>query len=262
MKICVLSSGSIGNATIIETQATSILIDNGLSLKKLQELIKTSDFDERKIEHIFVTHEHADHVKGVGICARKWDLKVWATEKTIAALYQKKILKPEVEKATIIEKNTYLEVEDLQIMPIRISHDAVDPVGYIIKHQEKTLVFLTDAGYLSNDIIEVTRNADVYILEANHNTEMLHTCNRPWPLKQRILSDVGHLSNEDSAYGLSQMIGEKTKHVFLAHISQDANMPDLALMTVESILKENDINLDHLNVHMTYPLSRSKVIKI
>jgi len=262
MKVCVLSSGSVGNATIIETEETTILIDNGLSFKKLQQAIKDSNFDENKIEHIFITHEHGDHIKGVGICARKWQLNIWATEKTIEQMYFKKILKPGVEKTTFIEKNTSYEVKDLKITPFRISHDAADPVGFLIKQQDKTLVHLTDTGYLTKEIIKELHNADAYVLETNYNVEMLQTCNRPWSLKHRILSDTGHLSNEDSAYALSQMAGLKTRHVFLAHISQEANLPDLALMTMRYILEEKKIDLKRLKLHMTYPLQPSNVINL
>ena len=132
MKVCVLSSGSIGNATIIETEQTSILIDSGLSLKKLQELIKKSGFDENKIEHILITHEHADHIKGVGVCTRKWKLNVCATQKTIDEMYRKNIIKPGIEKVMAVEKDVWYHLGDLSIMPFRISHDAVDPVGYMI----------------------------------------------------------------------------------------------------------------------------------
>ncbi|MEE0880262.1 MAG: MBL fold metallo-hydrolase, partial [Turicibacter sp.] len=130
MRICVLSSGSVGNATIIETEQTAILIDNGLSLKKLQELIKKSGFNENKIEHILITHEHGDHIKGVGVCTRKWKLNICATSKTIDEMYRKNIIQPGKEKTTAVKKEIWISLGDLEIMPFRISHDAVDPVGY------------------------------------------------------------------------------------------------------------------------------------
>lgn len=262
MRICVLSSGSVGNATIIETEQTAILIDNGLSLKKLQELIKKSEFDENRIEHILITHEHGDHIKGVGVCTRKWKLNVCATAKTIDEMYRKNIIKPGFEQTTAVEKNVWFDLGDLSIMPFRISHDAVDPVGYMIKQGEKTLVYVTDTGYITGDILKTLGNADAYIMETNHNVEMLQMCNRPWSLKQRILDDCGHLSNEDSAYAMSQLIGEKTKHIYLAHLSQDANLPDLAEMTVRHILKEENVDLSKLNLHMTYAMYPSKVITL
>ena len=261
MKVCVLSSGSVGNATIIETDEVCLLIDSGLTLKKLQELIKIQGFDENKIEHMLITHEHSDHIKGAGPAIRKWKLHCWGTQKTIEAMYRKRTLVGS-EKTTMVKKNTWYGIGDLMVMPIRISHDAADPVGYYFKHGEKSLVYMTDTGYCTGEILKEIANADAYIFETNHNVEMLQMCDRPWMLKQRILSDVGHLSNEDAAYALSQLIGDRTKHVFLAHLSEVANLPDLALMTVEFILKEEKIDLESLNLHMTYPLAPSKVIEL
>lgn len=262
MRICVLSSGSKGNATIIETDEISILIDNGLTMKKLQELIKEKNFDEKKIKHLLITHEHADHIKGAGIITRKWGLTVWGTEKTLAEMCRKKVITQGMETCFPVEKNCWYEVADLRIMPIRISHDAADPVGYVIKHLEKTLVYITDTGYLTRGAVREFANADAYVFELNHNVEMLQMSNRPWMLKQRILSDVGHLSNEDAAYALSHMIGDKTKHIFLAHLSEEANLPDLALMTLEFILTEAQIDLERLNLHMTHALRASNVIDL
>ncbi|MCL1950010.1 MAG: MBL fold metallo-hydrolase [Turicibacter sp.] len=262
MRVCVLSSGSIGNATIIETDETCLLIDSGLTLKKLQELIKTQGFDENKIEHMLITHEHSDHIKGAGVAIRKWHLEVWGTEKTLDAMYRKNILREGYERVRAVRKNVWYEIGDLLVMPVRISHDAVDPVGYFFKHGDKSLVYMTDTGYCTGDILKEIANADAYIFETNHNVEMLQMCDRPWMLKQRILSDVGHLSNEDAAYALSQLIGDRTKHIFLAHLSQDANLPDLAMMTVEFILKEEKVNLDRLKLHMTYPLAPSNVVQL
>ncbi|MGL4373945.1 MAG: MBL fold metallo-hydrolase [Turicibacter sp.] len=262
MKVCVLSSGSIGNATIIETAESAILIDNGLSLKKLQELMKKADFDESKIKHILITHEHGDHVKGVGVCARKLKLNICATAKTIDEMIRKNLIKEGVEATTVVEKDTSFILDELEVTPFRISHDAVDPVGYIIRKNEKTLVYMTDTGYVTDEMINKLKNADTYIMEVNHNVEMLQMCDRPWQLKQRILSDCGHLSNEDSAYALSKMIGEKTKHVYMAHLSQDANLPDLAEMTVKYILKEQNVNMNKVGLHMTYAMHPSKVVSV
>lgn len=177
-------------------------------------------------------------------------------------MYRKKIIKPDVEQTMAVEKDQWIQLGDLSVMPFRISHDAVDPVGYMIQHEDKRLVYVTDTGYITGDILKTLGNADVYIMETNHNVEMLQMCNRPWALKQRILDDCGHLSNEDSAYAMSQLIGDKTKHIYLAHLSQEANLPDLAMMTVRHVLREENINLDCLNLYMTYPMQPSKVIQL
>ncbi len=262
MKVCVLSSGSTGNATIIETEGHAILIDSGLSYKKLQALIEKAGFDESKLTHILITHEHADHVKGVGVCTRKLGLTVCATQQTLGAMLHKGIIKEGAEKTQALVKGDVVQLGEFEVMPFHISHDAVDPVGYKIVLEDKVLVYLTDVGFVTQDLINTLKNADTYIMELNHNVEMLHTCNRPWSLKQRILSDYGHLSNEDSAYALSEMIGERTKHVYMAHLSQEANMPDLAHMTLKHILRERSVDLNQVGLHMTYAMHPSNVITL
>ncbi len=262
MKVCVLSSGSTGNATIIETEEHAILIDSGLSYKKLQSLIKDANFDESKLTHILITHEHADHVKGVGVCTRKLGLTVCATEKTLDAMLGKGIIKPNTEKTQVLEKDETVSLGTFSVTPFHISHDAVDPVGYQVVLGDKRLVYLTDVGFVTAQMINSLKNADTYIMEVNHNVEMLHMSNRPWSLKQRILSDYGHLSNEDSAYALSEMIGDKTRHVYMAHLSQEANMPDLAHMTLKHILKERTVDLNKVSLHMTYAMRPSNVVEL
>jgi len=260
MKVCLLSSGSVGNAIVIEGEESAVLIDCGLTFKKFDELIQKTKLDIGKIKYLLVTHEHGDHIKGAGICARKLNLEMWATEATIDKLYSKKILRSSDNEPYFVEKYTPYQMGEFKFMPFPLSHDAADPVGFIIKHKEKKVVVLTDTGYVSREVMNYIKNAEIYILETNHNVEMLHMCNRPWQLKQRILSDYGHLSNEEGAHILCKIAGDKTKHVFLSHLSQEANLQDLAFMTVKNILKDH--NIQHLNLHMTYPMSPSSVVEI
>ena len=223
-------------------------------------MIKKSGFDENRIEHILITHEHGDHIKGVGVCTRKWKLNVCATAKTIDEMYRKNIIKPGVEQTTAVEKNVWFDLGDLSIMPFRISHDAVDPVGYMIKQGEKTLVYVTDTGYITGDILKTLGNADAYIMETNHNVEMLQMCNRPWSLKQRILDDCGHLSNEEAAKFCVELINNNTESILLAHLSKENNFPDLAFATSKNVLANNDMIIGRdLNLEV---LSRDKVSKV
>ena len=262
MKICLLSSGSIGNAIVVEGNEISLLIDCGISFKKMEELLLQSGLEKEKVKHLLVTHEHADHAKGVGVCARKLNLDVWSTEKTIDKLYEKGIIKSDNVRVNSLEKYKNYEIGEFKITPFSLSHDATDPIGFVIESNDKKIVILTDTGYVSKDVMKKINNADVYVMEVNHNVEMLHMCDRPWQLKQRILSDFGHLSNEEAAYVLSEVIGERTKDIFIAHISQEANLPELALMTVKDVLKERNINIGKLNFHMTYPLMYSNVVVV
>ena len=262
MKICLLTSGSIGNAVIIEHETESILIDCGVTFKKFDELISQTGLKMDKIKNILVTHEHSDHIKGVGVTSRKLSLDIWSTQKTADAIYEKGILKESDPGVHYVEKYTEYEISGFKITPFPLSHDASDPVGYIVERDGKKIVCLTDTGYVSREVMKVVKGADLYIIEMNHNVEMLHMCHRPWHLKQRILGDYGHLSNEDGAYIFSKVMNENTKHVFLSHISQEANLPDLALMTMKGLLKERHIDVSRLSVHMTYPMKPSNVVEI
>ena len=262
MKVCLLTSGSIGNAVVIEHKKESILIDCGVSFKKFGELISQTDLNISKVKHILVTHEHTDHIKGVGVASRRLGLRVWATERTADAIYEKGILRNSDSEVNYVEKYKEYEISGFKITPFPLSHDANDPVGYIVERDGKKVVYLTDTGYVSKKVMEAVKGANLYIMELNHNIEMLHTCNRPWPLKQRILSDYGHLSNEDGAYVFSKMMSDDTKHVFLSHISQEANRPDLALMTMKEVLKEHMKDVSRLSIHMTYPMRPSNVVDL
>lgn len=262
MKVCLLTSGSIGNVVVIEDEEESILIDCGITFKKFDELISQTDLKVNKIKNILVTHEHSDHIKGVGVISRKLELQMWLTEKTADVIYEKGILKDSDSRVNYVEKYKEYEIAGFNIIPFPLSHDANDPVGYVIKKGEKKVVWLTDTGYVSKEVMEIVKGATLYIMEMNHNIEMLQMCDRPWHLKQRILGDYGHLSNEDGAYIFSKIMNDCTRHVFLSHISQDANLPDLALMTMKDVLKECKIDISKLNIHMTYPMSPSRVVEI
>ena len=262
MKVCLLTSGSIGNAVVIEHEKESILIDCGVSFKKFDELISQTSLDISKVKHILVTHEHSDHIKGVGVTSRKLNLRIWATEKTADAIYKRGILKERDQEVNYVEKYKGYEISGFKIIPFPLSHDANDPVGYIIEREGKKVVYITDTGYVSKKVMESVKGANLYIMELNHNVEMLQMCNRPWSLKQRILSDYGHLSNEDGAYVFSKMVSDNTQHVFLSHISQEANRPDLALMTMKETLRENKVDVSRLSIHLTYPMRPSHVVDL
>lgn len=262
MKVCSLTSGSVGNVIIIEHEYESLLIDFGVSLKKFDELMARTSFDVKKIKNILVTHEHSDHVKGVGIASRRLELQVWATPKTAEAIYEKGLMSSRDMDIKFVEKYHSYEISGFTVTPFPLSHDANDPVGYLVERDGKKIVCLTDTGYVSKEVMKLVRNAHLYIMELNHNIEMLQMSGRPWPLKQRILSDYGHLSNEDGAYVFSKLMGENTRHVFIAHISQEANLPDLALLTMKGILKEQRVNTSKLLIHMTYPLNPSNVVEV
>ncbi|MCP1308509.1 MBL fold metallo-hydrolase [Paenibacillus tyrfis] len=244
IRFCVLGSGSTGNATVVATEEGKVLIDAGLSAKKIDQLLKERGMSASELDAIVVTHEHADHIKGLGAVARKYDLPVYANEKTWAEL-DRQIGEIAEEKRCVMKTGEMLEFGSLQVESYGISHDAAEPVGYCFYHEEEKLSVATDLGYMSSKVKEKIQDSDVLVLESNHDIEMLRMGRYPWNIKRRILSDVGHLSNEAAGIGLVDVMTAKTKRVYLAHLSRDHNLMDLARLTVNSMVEERLAPDDH-----------------
>jgi phosphoribosyl 1,2-cyclic phosphodiesterase len=234
MKIFPLSSGSKGNSTLIKSEKTNILIDSGMSMKKTAE--RLSEFGEKldDVSAIFLTHEHTDHISGAGVLARKYRMPVYGTSGTIAASRKKGIFNKN-EDIKIIT-NPVISHFDMEIEAISVSHDASEPVAYKISSNKKSFGIITDLGISTHLIKQKMNNLDGYILEHNHDEHMLKMNPQyPWELKQRIMSNKGHLSNHDGAKLFKEISGEKTKIVYLAHLSEENNDPHLAMDTFEEI---------------------------
>ncbi|MGX7394375.1 MULTISPECIES: MBL fold metallo-hydrolase [Carnobacterium] len=239
LKVSILASGSSGNVTYIESEKKKLLVDSGLSGKKVTELLKKINRDVADLDGILVTHEHRDHVHGVGVLARKYQLDVYANEKTWEAM-DPLIGNIKTEQKYIFEMGKTMTIGDIDIESFGVSHDAIAPQFYTFHKNNKRFVMLTDTGYVSDRMRGILANADAYLFESNHDLEMLRMGGYPWHLKQRILGDKGHLSNEDGALALAEIIGDKTKRVYLGHLSKDNNMKELAHLTAESILAEKE----------------------
>lgn len=237
MRVCTLASGSSGNAAYIEGDSTSVLVDAGLSGKAIIAGLESIGADPSRLEGILVTHEHADHIKGVGVLSRKFDLSVYATEGTWGEMASAIGEIPEYNRC-ILEQGKALEIGDLSIEHFETSHDAADSVGFCFNNNNFRVGIATDTGYLTNAARKQLDNCDLVVFEANHDLNMLRSGRYPWPLKQRILSDRGHLSNIAAGHCLASLIGGKTKSVMLAHLSKDNNMPNLAYSTVAEVLAE------------------------
>lgn len=262
MKISVLASGSTGNTTYIETPTHKVLVDAGLSGKKINELMHQIGRDLNDVDSLFVTHEHTDHSKSVGVLARKYGINVYANEKTWNAM-SGKIGKIPLDQKFDLEAGEIQSMGDLDVQSFPVSHDAVDPQFYELHHDGKSFVILTDTGYVSERMAGVIKNADAYLFECNHDMEMLRMGGYPWPLKQRILSDTGHLSNEDGANALMQVLGNRTKRIFLGHLSQENNMKTLAHLTVASMMEEHDFGVEHdFRILDTDPDSATNLMKL
>lgn len=251
IKYSVLASGSTGNSIYFGSEDQHYLIDAGLSGKKVEAGLQKVGVDPKQLDGIFITHEHDDHVKGVGVLARKYNLPIYANEKTLDSL-PNSVGKIDDSLKRIIDTNNIVEFGNLQIESIAISHDAADPVGYTIREEDLQLSVVTDLGYINKKIKQKIHGSDAFIFEANHDVEMLRMSSYPWSIKQRILSDVGHLSNEASGEALVDVITSDTQKVYLAHLSKENNLPELAKLTVKNILEDYGITEEDVQLMDTY----------
>lgn len=252
MRFSVLASGSTGNAAYIETENIRLLIDAGLSGKQIVHLLRKIGVQPEQLDAILLTHEHSDHVKGLGVMARRYGLPVYTNEATWQALPKAVGDIPEGQRR-ILETGAARAFADLEVATFGTSHDAAEPMGFCFYHGEAKLSLMTDLGYVSDKIKAHVRGSDVIICEANHDIEMLRMGRYPWNLKRRILSDVGHLSNEDAGEALLDILDNRPQAVYLAHLSRDNNMIDLAQMTVSHILREAGVDVGNdVQLHETY----------
>ena len=238
MKVIVLSSGSKGNTTYIETKETKILIDAGNTCKYILNKLEEYNIEPASIDAIFITHTHIDHIKGLPVLLKKINPCVYITEKMHPYLEY-------LENYYIMDKET-IKIKDMSIEIVKTSHDTEDSVGYVINEGDKSIVYITDTGYINQRYFDTLKNKDMYIMESNHDIEMLNNSSYPFATRQRILSDKGHLSNYDSAKYLSKFIGNKTKYILLAHLSEENNTKDLAYNTLIDRLEKEHIKVDNI----------------
>lgn len=252
MKVCVLSSGSKGNSTYIETEEAKILIDLGTSSLYVENALREIGVEPKDIDLILLTHTHVDHTAGLRVFLKKYGTKLYLTKLMLEDI------KEEIDESycSFIENSFYYK--DAHIDFIKTSHDVSDSNGYIIESGLKSIVYITDTGYINYKNEPRLKNKTIYVIESNHDIEMLKNGKYPFHLQQRILSDNGHLSNEECARYLVKYIGEDTKYIYLAHLSDENNSPDKALETVKSIFKENDIDFDEINI--AYQKQRTDMI--
>ena len=239
MRVSVLASSSSGNTTFIETPTQKILVDAGMSGKRVQDLMHSIGRDLKEVDSLLVTHEHRDHSSGVGVLARRYGIDVYANQPTWDAMASIIGTVPDEHKH-VFEMGKTKTLGDIDVESYGVSHDAAAAQFYQFHHNNRAFAILTDTGYVSDQIRGTIENADAYLVECNHDLELLRMGKYPWSLKQRILSDTGHLSNEDGASALMAFMGQQTKRVFLGHLSQENNMKELAHLTVASILEQHD----------------------
>jgi len=236
LKISVLASGSKGNCTYIESDQTKILIDIGMSNLFVEKSLYSLGVDPDTIQGVFITHTHVDHIAGLKVFIKKHHPTVYLTEKMYEELYKV------VEDYVIVEDKIILN--DIVIDYFKTSHDTPDSLGYIFSNDDKSIVYVTDTGYINVKNFKNLTNKSLYVFESNHDIELLmNNPNYPYHTKQRILGDRGHLSNIQSSEYLKQLIGDNTKHIILAHLSEQNNEPDIALSTLKQKLNSDRINI-------------------
>ncbi len=248
MKLCVLGSGSKGNVTYFESGKTKILIDCGITYKQLTTRLSNKELSIDTLDGILITHEHTDHVAGINVLLKRIDTVCYLTEDTYNALHPKvKQNVKEKQMSFITPENSFM-INDVEVTPISISHDAEDAVGYVIKAEGKKIVYVTDIGYLPVKDLKTFSNADIYVFESNYDITMLFTSERPFYLKQRIDSVKGHMSNNDSAYNMTKLIGKNTKQIILAHPSRECNLPNVAIKTYDEVFNDYGLKITDYNL--------------
>ncbi len=236
-----LYSGSSGNSIFVSGEKSKILVDVGMPGKKIDEALMKIGENPSDINGIFITHEHSDHIKGVGILSRKYDIPIYANDKTWSAM-EKSLGKIKEHNIKIMDRRSTVDIGDLSIKSFVIPHDAISPVGYTISNKEKKVSIATDFGVFTEEIFDNIKESQAILLECNHDVNMLKYGPYPYNLKRRILSEVGHLSNDDCGAALVNLakygIG---KNILLGHLSKTNNQPDLALQTVLNVIEENGL---------------------
>lgn len=228
-----IASGSSGNCLYVGTDTTHLLIDAGVSCKKILAGLESFGVDGRDIQAILVTHEHSDHICGIGVLSRKFHIPVYSTCKTLYEIQNVKSL-GDLSKSHffVIDPGRAFSIGDIKVEAFSIPHDAVDPVSYTFESQGFKIGTVTDLGCYDDEIIHCLENSDLLYVEANHDIRMLQAGPYPYPLKQRILGNRGHLCNEMTGKLVALLHNERLKHVILGHLSKENNYPDLALETV------------------------------
>ena len=234
MRFTSIASGSSGNVSYIGTEETHILVDAGVTMKAINEGLGTLSLSLKDISAIFITHEHIDHIRALGTISRKYGIPVYGTLETLReVLLTKSLGAVDRELLHPVLPDRSLQVGDLQVLPFSIDHDAANPCAYRIEDGKHRVAVATDLGHFDNYICEHLSQLDAMLVEANHDLRMLETGPYPMALKRRILSDHGHLSNDNAGKMLNQILHDGIRHIFLGHLSKENNLPELALQTVQ-----------------------------
>lgn len=239
MKVCVLSSGSKGNCTLVITDKVKILIDLGTTTSYVEAALNNLNVDVKEISHILITHSHVDHIKGLKVFIKRYNPVILVTED----------MKNVLEKELGNFRYEYYEdkkaiIGDLTVNVIKTSHDAEESIGFVLTNNNSSMVYITDTGYINQKYFKILSNNNLYVLESNHDIKMLMDGPYPYYLKQRVQGDKGHLSNKQASDYLCKFIGDNTRKIVFAHISEHNNSYEKVIETFNEELSKNDMNFD------------------
>lgn len=245
-----LFSSSSGNCTYVFNDDTKLLVDIGVSAKRLTEALKNMNILPEEINGVLITHEHSDHVKGIRVFCKKHNIPVYASKKTWQALVSLEI--PQSLKNNFEPLESFY-IGSIKILPFPIPHDAIDPCGFNLVYNDEKVTVATDVGHITPQLLSSFENSKTILLESNHDVDMLRAGSYPYLLKQRIIGNYGHLSNVTSAETVEYLIKKGTKNFILAHLSESNNIPSLALETVKSRLYTNHVDLTGISIEVAKP---------
>lgn len=265
MRLCSIASGSSGNCIYVGSEATHLLVDVGISGKRTELGLSSLDISGADLDGILITHEHADHIAGIGVIARKYNVPLYATPGTIKALKKcSSIGKIPEDLFVEIQPDKKITIKDITVNPMRISHDATEPVAYRFGNGTQKVAVCTDLGVFNDYTVECLKGMDALLIEANHDVNMLQVGPYPYYLKQRILGDRGHLSNENSGRLLSRILHDKLQTIILGHLSKENNLPELAYEAVrmEITLGDNPYRAEDFNLQVANRSEVSPIVRI
>jgi len=245
VKACVLASGSAGNAIYVESNGSRVLVDAGLTGKRVEERMRSVGLEAAGLNGLVVSHEHTDHVKGVGVLARRYKIPVWMTDGTLSG--SRRLLRG-TERVTVFENDEPFAIGDLQFQPFQLPHDAADPVNFLVESGGASFGIATDMGVMTQLVRRRLAGADLVLMESNYDYEMLMNGPYPWALKRRISSNHGHLANERASEAVCQLAESGLRRVILGHLSQTNNAPDLALGGCRKALAQSGAGKVHVEV--------------
>lgn len=239
MKVCVLSSGSNGNSTLVITDKVKILIDLGTTTSYVEAALNNLNVDVKEISHILITHSHVDHIKGLKVFIKRYNPVILVTED----------MKNVLEKELGNFRYEYYEdkkaiIGDLTVNVIKTSHDAEESIGFVLTNNNSSMVYITDTGYINQKYFKILSNNNLYVLESNHDIKMLMDGPYPYYLQQRVRGDKGHLSNKQASDYLCKFIGDNTRKIVFAHISEHNNSYEKVIETFNEELSKNDMKFD------------------